>query len=78
MHRNPGGVMSQIYVRQEVTVEAANRLSAHLKTRLLDLSQVKREGRKIIGYTPGGYLPEELVLLGVFGAALLAKAELDT
>lgn len=62
MHRNPVGVMSQIYVRQEVTVEAANRLSVHLKTRLLDLSQVKREGRKIIGYTPGGYLPEELVL----------------
>ena len=39
-----------------------NRLSAHLKNRLVDLSQAKADGRKIIGYTPGGFLPEELVL----------------
>jgi len=38
------------------------RLSSHLKTRLLDLRKAKDEGRKIIGYTPGGYFPEELVL----------------
>jgi len=37
-------------------------LSAHLKSRLVDLSQAKADGRKIIGYTPGGYMPEELVL----------------
>lgn len=41
---------------------AIDKLSDHLKTRLVDLSQAKKEGRKIIGYTPGGYLPEELVL----------------
>ena len=43
-------------------MEALDKLSTHLKTRLLDLSRLKQEGRKIIGYTPGGYLPEELVL----------------
>lgn len=43
-------------------MEAMDRLSAHLKTRLADLGKARKEGRKIIGYTPGGYLPEELVL----------------
>ena len=38
------------------------KLNAHLKNRLADLSQAKAEGRKIVGYTPGGYMPEELVL----------------
>ena len=43
-------------------MEARDILSVHLKNRLVDLSQAKEEGRKIIGYTPGGYLPEELLL----------------
>ena len=43
-------------------MKAMDKLSAHLRTRLVDLSKAKEEGRKIIGYTPGGYLPEELVL----------------
>ena len=43
-------------------MEALDRLSTHLKNRLVDLRQAKAEGKKIIGYTPGGYLPEELVL----------------
>jgi benzoyl-CoA reductase/2-hydroxyglutaryl-CoA dehydratase subunit BcrC/BadD/HgdB len=43
-------------------MNAMDRLSTHLKSRLVDLNKAKREGRKIIGYTPGGYLPEELVL----------------
>ena len=43
-------------------MKAMDKLSAHLKTRFADLSKAKEEGRKIIGYTPGGYLPEELVL----------------
>ena len=43
-------------------METITRLSDHLKTRLTDLSQVRAEGRKVVGYTPGGYLPEELVL----------------
>jgi len=43
-------------------MEALDKLSSHLKTRLVDLRKAKEEGRKIVGYTPGGYLPEELVL----------------
>jgi len=43
-------------------MEAMDRLAAHLKTRLVELTRAKAEGRKIIGYTPGGFLPEELVL----------------
>ncbi len=43
-------------------MEAMAKLSAHLKTRLVDLNKAKKEGRKIIGYAAGGYLPEELVL----------------
>jgi len=43
-------------------MEIMNRLSSHLKTRLVDLREAKEKGCKIIGYTPGGYLPEELVL----------------
>ena len=43
-------------------MEAMRNLSAHLKNRLVDLRKAKEEGRKIVGYTPGGYLPEELVL----------------
>ena len=41
---------------------AMDKLSTHLKTRLVDLTRDKAEGRKVIGYTPGGFLPEELVL----------------
>ena len=43
-------------------MEAMDKLSDHLRARLIDLRKAKDEGRKIIGYTPGGYLPEELVL----------------
>ncbi|MFC1968961.1 2-hydroxyacyl-CoA dehydratase subunit D [Chloroflexota bacterium] len=43
---------------------AMDKLSAHLKNRLVELTQAKAQGRKIIGYTPGGYLPEELVIAG--------------
>ena len=42
-------------------MEAMSKLSDHLKTKLVDLRKAKSEGRKIVGYTPGGYLPEELV-----------------
>jgi benzoyl-CoA reductase/2-hydroxyglutaryl-CoA dehydratase subunit BcrC/BadD/HgdB len=37
-------------------------LHAHLGGRLVDLEKMKKEGRKIVGYSPGGYMPEELVL----------------
>jgi len=43
---------------------AMDKLSAHLKNRLVELIKARAEGRKIIGYTPGGYLPEELVIAG--------------
>jgi benzoyl-CoA reductase/2-hydroxyglutaryl-CoA dehydratase subunit BcrC/BadD/HgdB len=43
-------------------MKAMDMLASHLETRLVDLEKAKKEGRKIIGYTPGGYLPEELVL----------------
>jgi len=43
-------------------MEALNKLSVHLKSRLVDLSKAKKEGCKIVGYTPGGYLPEELII----------------
>jgi len=42
-------------------MEAMEKLSAHMKSRIVELSKIKGAGRKIIGYTPGGYMPEELV-----------------
>lgn len=43
-------------------MEVMHELASHLKTRLVELNRAKQQGRKIVGYTPGGYLPEELVL----------------
>lgn len=43
-------------------MEAMEKLASHLKTRLIDLGKAKDEGRKVVGYTPGGYFPEELAL----------------
>ena len=43
-------------------MKALEKLDAHLKSRITDLGKAKEQGRKIIGYTAGGYLPEELVL----------------
>jgi benzoyl-CoA reductase/2-hydroxyglutaryl-CoA dehydratase subunit BcrC/BadD/HgdB len=43
-------------------MKALEKLDSHLKNRLTDLSKAKKQGRKIIGYPAGGYLPEELVL----------------
>lgn len=37
-------------------------LSIHLESRIADLIKAKKEGYKIVGYTPGGYLPEELII----------------
>jgi benzoyl-CoA reductase/2-hydroxyglutaryl-CoA dehydratase subunit BcrC/BadD/HgdB len=42
-------------------MQAREKLSAHLRSRIIELSELKREGRKVIGYLPGGYMPEELV-----------------
>ena len=42
-------------------MDAMDRLSAHLKTRVAELWKMKKEGVKIVGYPPGGYMPEEMV-----------------
>jgi len=42
--------------------ESMEMLSSHLKMRIADLGKMKKDGSKIVGYLPGGYLPEELVL----------------
>ena len=42
-------------------MEAMRRLQKHLEERPLELQRMKEHGVKVIGYTPGGYMPEELV-----------------
>jgi benzoyl-CoA reductase/2-hydroxyglutaryl-CoA dehydratase subunit BcrC/BadD/HgdB len=42
-------------------MEALQKLDEHLRTRVDGLTKIKKEGGKIIGYVPGGYMPEELV-----------------
>jgi benzoyl-CoA reductase/2-hydroxyglutaryl-CoA dehydratase subunit BcrC/BadD/HgdB len=37
-------------------------LDVHLKNRARELEGLKAEGHKIIGYHPGGYVPEEIIL----------------
>ena len=43
-------------------MNAKQELEVHLSTRLESLKKEKEKGRKIIGYIPTGYFPEELVL----------------
>jgi len=38
-----------------------HKLHKHLRNRAMDITKMKDEGRKVIAYTPGGYMPEELV-----------------
>ncbi len=42
-------------------METMNALQEHLKKRIPELYRMKDAGIKIIGYTPGGYMPDELV-----------------
>lgn len=42
-------------------MSALDKLESHLRTRVVDLAKAKKEGKKIIGYIPGGYMPEEMV-----------------
>ena len=37
------------------------KLSQHVRGRTEEFAKMKREGRKIIGYAPGGYMPEDMV-----------------
>jgi benzoyl-CoA reductase/2-hydroxyglutaryl-CoA dehydratase subunit BcrC/BadD/HgdB len=43
-------------------MRAMKRLLAHLKDRIAELGKSREEGRKVIGYMPGGYMPEEIAL----------------
>lgn len=43
-------------------MEAMNHIKSDLASRLALLQKEKKKGNKIIGYMPGGYFPEELVL----------------
>lgn len=43
-------------------MEAIEQLNQLLKTRGAELRELKKQGKKIIGYYPGGYFPDELVL----------------
>lgn len=43
-------------------MEAMKQLSDHLASRLTELTRLRKSGAKLIGYAPGGYMPEELVM----------------
>lgn len=43
-------------------MKALESLDIHLKNRARELDGIKAEGHKIIGYYPGGYVPEEIIL----------------
>ena len=43
-------------------MNALERLDAHLNSRLAALLEARAQGRKVIGYSAGGYMPEELVI----------------
>jgi benzoyl-CoA reductase/2-hydroxyglutaryl-CoA dehydratase subunit BcrC/BadD/HgdB len=43
------------------TIEA---LSNYLKRRVVETKRLKKEGKKIVGYIPGGFVPEELIWAG--------------
>ncbi|MFC1822207.1 2-hydroxyacyl-CoA dehydratase subunit D [Thermodesulfobacteriota bacterium] len=43
-------------------MEALKELINHVENRSSELEEDKSGGRKVVGYLPGGYLPEELVL----------------
>ena len=42
-------------------MDAMEKLSEHLKKRRPELREIKKSGQKIIGYTPNGYLPVEMI-----------------
>jgi len=50
-------MLSQRYL----SMEAMKVLSDHMATRLTELTRMREKGTKLIGYAPGGYMPEELV-----------------
>ena len=41
--------------------EGMEKLSQHVRGRVSDFAKMKKEGRKIVGYAPGGFMPEDMV-----------------
>lgn len=59
-------------------MEATSKLKSHLNTRLQDLQEMKSKGIKIVGYTPNGYVPEEIIYAaGAIPAALVYGGEVE-
>jgi len=42
-------------------MDAMKKLDAHLAGRVIELVKMKKSGVKIVGYFPGGYVPEEMI-----------------
>ncbi|MBE0481705.1 MAG: 2-hydroxyacyl-CoA dehydratase [Dehalococcoidia bacterium] len=42
-------------------MKSMKQLSDHLSTRATELTRLRKSGTRVIGYAPGGYMPEELV-----------------
>jgi benzoyl-CoA reductase/2-hydroxyglutaryl-CoA dehydratase subunit BcrC/BadD/HgdB len=45
-------------------MKTMNSISTSLQARLSELEQLKKEGKKIVGYIPAGYVPEEIIWAG--------------
>jgi len=45
-------------------MKAIDDLSNYLKGRLVEIEKLKKEGKKIVGYIPAGYVPEEIIWAG--------------
>jgi benzoyl-CoA reductase/2-hydroxyglutaryl-CoA dehydratase subunit BcrC/BadD/HgdB len=56
-------VMLDVNIQSQgcLLMKAMRQLSDHLATRLTELTRLRKNGAKLIGYAPGGYMPEELV-----------------
>ena len=56
------GYLIQIFsISEDASMLDDKRLSAHLENRPAQLKEAQKNGTKIIGYLPGGYVPEELI-----------------
>ena len=45
-------------------MKTMNSISTYLDERLSELKRLKQEGKKIVGYIPAGYVPEEIIWAG--------------
>ncbi len=59
-------------------METIQNLLPHFKTSLIDFQEMKNQGKKIVGFVPNGYLPEELLhACGVVPVALARGGDLE-